>query len=144
MGRTLSFTWSERRNHGKAEARLALQNSLGESPGWKESDKSRDQWGRGNDDDDDDRCGQDGNHRSGAGQLHSWCFVYTGGGGGGNETSFLGSWGRGGATSYAREVRGKSQKDSSSSELHCDKVNLLLESKSIVQKRSKGEPSALY
>lgn len=47
MGRTLSFTWCERRNHGKAEARLALQNSLGESPGWKESDKSRDQWGRG-------------------------------------------------------------------------------------------------
>lgn len=67
--------------------------------------------------------------------------------GGKNETLFLRSWGRG-ATAYTREVRGKSQKDSSTSELHCDKVNLLLDSKSIVQKRrwkgEKGEPGALY
>lgn len=43
--------------------------------------------------------------------------------GGKNETLFLGSWGRGGATAYTRKDRGKSQKDSSTSELHCDKVN---------------------
>lgn len=65
-----------------------------------------------------------------------------------NETSFLGSRSRGGTTAYTREVRGKSQKDSSTSELHCDKVNLLLDSKSIVQKRrrkgEKEEPGALY
>lgn len=77
--------------------------------------------GEGNDDD--NGCGQDGNHRSGVGQLRSWCFVYTGGGGEKNETLFLGSWGRGGATAYTRKDRGKSQKDSSTSELHCDKVN---------------------